>query len=434
MKLTTDPTPAILQRFAYNYDAAANRTSEQIDDALLSATHNTRNELVSQQPGGAVMFVGSVNEAATVTVATRPMTVAADNSFRGTAAVPSGTSVVSVAATDVSGNTATKSYQISQSGSSKTLTYDANGNLTSDETRTFEWDAENRLVAVNIGTHRSEFSYDGLDRRVRIFEKENGATARDAQLIWDGTAIAEERLSTGEVTRFFADGESHNGIARYLTRDHLGSIREVTDAAGTVVTRNDYDTYGRLTRIGGTEDSRFGFTGHMAHAPSGLTLAQYRAYDPNLGRWISDDPAGFLDGPNLYQYVGNNALNWSDPTGLCADDSDSTGSGPPPRRTPARGNPNTTVRYPAPGGGYTDRTYGPDGRATKDIDKGHDHNNTGDPHAHDWDWSKDSPRQPGRPLTPEEAAALATIGTVLYWIVSEGSRIVFPIRNLVPVP
>ena len=46
--------------------------------------------------------------------------------------------------------------------------------MTSDGTRTFEWDAVNRLVAVNIDTHRSEFAYDGVDRRVRIVEKENG--------------------------------------------------------------------------------------------------------------------------------------------------------------------------------------------------------------------------------------------------------------------
>lgn len=52
---------------------------------------------------------------------------------------------------------------------------DANGDLTSDGTRTFEWDARNQLVAINVGTHRSEFAYDGLQRRVRVADKENGA-------------------------------------------------------------------------------------------------------------------------------------------------------------------------------------------------------------------------------------------------------------------
>jgi len=63
-------------------------------------------------------------------------------------------------------------------------------------------------------------------------------------------------------------------VVRYVTRDYLGSVREVTDAAGTVVTRNDYDPYGRLMRISGTEDSRFGYMGH--YTPSGLALALCR--------------------------------------------------------------------------------------------------------------------------------------------------------------
>jgi RHS repeat-associated protein len=147
-------------------------------------------------------------------------------------------------------------------------------------------------------------------------EKESGATVRDASLFWAGATILEERVTTGEVNRFFADGESHNGTARYLARDHLGSIREVTDTAGAVVTRNDYDPYGRLTRLAGGQDSRFGYTGHMNHVPSGLALALYRAYDPNLGRWISEDPLGIVAGVNRYAYVSNRITVFTDPLGL----------------------------------------------------------------------------------------------------------------------
>ena len=83
-------------------------------------------------------------------------------------------------------------------------------------------------------------------------------------------------------------------------------------------------------------------------------------------------------------------------------------------RTPAKGPPDTTVNYPGdkPGTG-TDRTYGPDGRAVKDVDTGHDHG-AGDPHAHDWDWSGAKPqRGPGRPLTPEEGGPQQR--TILDW-------------------
>lgn len=72
--------------------------------------------------------------------------------------------------------------------------------------------------------------------------------------------------------------------------------------------------------------------------------------------------------------------------------------------SPATGDPNSIVTIPGrTPGESTERTYGPDGRVVKDIDRGHNHG-VGDPHAHDWDWSKDRPRQPGRPLTPEEAS------------------------------
>jgi len=48
------------------------------------------------------------------------------------------------------------------------------------------------------------------------------------------------------------------------------------------------------------------------------------------------------------------------------------------------------------------RFYGADGRAEKNIDYGHDHTGVGDPHAHDWDWSKNPPRQAPRPLKSGE--------------------------------
>ena len=64
VKKSTDSTPSILKRYAYAYDAAGNRTSEQIDDAVVGASHNNLNRLTSQQPNGAIRVTGTVNEAA----------------------------------------------------------------------------------------------------------------------------------------------------------------------------------------------------------------------------------------------------------------------------------------------------------------------------------------------------------------------------------
>lgn len=104
---------------------------------------------------------------------------------------------------------------------------------------------------------------------------------------------------------------------------------------------------------------------------------------------------------------------------------------PPKGRTnsPAQGQkPNSTTTITQPDGSTTTRTYGPDGKAVKDVDTHPDHG-AGSPHAHDWDWNKTPPRQPGRPLTPEEkqqitkaaAAGAAAAGTgVIIWHIMEG--------------
>jgi RHS repeat-associated protein len=317
---TTEPTPLVLKRYSYSYDKTVNRMGEQIDDASTSASINTLNAVTALQPGGALRFAGTMNEAATVTVQGKPAQVTTSNQFSGSASVSSGTSTVAVNATDPSGNTRTNTYQVTESGATKTLTYDANGSLTSDGTRTFEWDGANRLTAVNQGTHRSEFTYDGWSHRVRIVEKDSSVVTSDRRFLWCGTSICEERDSSGSTVtrRFFDQGMQESGTAYFYTGDHLGSIRELTDTIGTIHARYDYDPYGRATKISGDKDSIFTFTGYFPHNPSGLLLAPLRAYDPSFGRWISQDPIGLRGGMNAYSYVDGMPVDARDPLGLFA--------------------------------------------------------------------------------------------------------------------
>jgi RHS repeat-associated protein len=199
------------------------------------------------------------------------------------------------------------------------LTYDYAGNLIDNgEGKTYDWDAASRLVAVNdtATNHRSEFTYDGLSRRVKIVEKAGSTVTSTKLFVWVGNTLAQERNASNKIARhYFAEGE-YREKGYYYTRDHLGSIRELTNAEGTLAARYDYDSYGNRTKLSGTTDVDFGYTGHYHHAPSGLILTLYRAYNSGMGRWISTDPIGEEGGVNLYQYSGNDPVNRIDPLGL----------------------------------------------------------------------------------------------------------------------
>jgi RHS repeat-associated protein len=189
---------------------------------------------------------------------------------------------------------------------------------TSPTNTTYEWDAEQRLVAINQGLNRSEFYYDGDGRRRRVVEKTNGVVQSDKRYVWSGMELSEERDVSGNVLRrFFGQGFTDNGSAFFYTRDHLGSVREILDAAAQVQARYSYDPYGRATQLAGTMESPFGFAGYPFHSPSGLSLTLHRAYDSRTGRWLSRDPLGTMGGMNLYAYANNNPLNTVDPLGLC---------------------------------------------------------------------------------------------------------------------
>jgi len=188
---------------------------------------------------------------------------------------------------------------------------------------TYEWDAAQRLTAVGWGDQRTEFTYDGFDRRVGIRELTDNTETSYRRFVWCGSEICEERDAAGGLMkRFFSQGvkvEAGVSVGEYFyTKDHLGSIRELVDNAGTVRARYAYELYGTRTKVEGDLDADFGFTGYFHHEGTGLDLPLYRAYDPGLGRWLSREPypdAEFLLGPNLYTYARNDPVNYVDPDG-----------------------------------------------------------------------------------------------------------------------
>jgi RHS repeat-associated protein len=111
----------------------------------------------------------------------------------------------------------------------------------------------------------------------------------------------------------------------YYHHDGLGNTIAITNGNAEVLERYSYDVFGQVTIVDASTGNsipqsghgvRHFYTGHDFQAELGLYLTHYRAYEPNLGRWLSADPIGEAGGINLYGYVGNDPINGLDPYGL----------------------------------------------------------------------------------------------------------------------
>jgi RHS repeat-associated protein len=322
----TNSTPTILKRQAWNYDAAGNRTVDQTDDAVFASTHDAMNRLGSRAPGGPIVFEGALNEGGTVTIDGKPATVDASNNFRGTATLSGATTTVTLKAKDSSGNETTKQYEVDAAGSTTNYTYDANGNLTFDGTRTYFWNALNRLVEVKEGTSTiATFEYDGEGRRT---EKVGGGLTH--QYIYDAEDIVEERTSgsSSDTIRYHHGVGIDEPLARtngssvptYYLADHLGSIVQETSASGAVTLEREYDPWG--VAMQGASTSGYAYTGREWDAEIGLSYNRARYYDPTAGRFLGEDPIGLLGGFNWMSYVANRPVGAIDPFGLCSEEPD----------------------------------------------------------------------------------------------------------------
>ena len=302
-------------RQVFSYDLAGNRLTAQSGNATSTTAYNALNQITGISGGGRLRFSGTTSEAAHVSVQGRAARMLDATTFTADAEVVPGVNTIPVVATDGNGNRRTNNYQVTvPGGATRAFVYDGNGNLLDDGERTYQWDAKNRLIEAKRGADTWQWSYNAFDQRVS--EKKNGVVTK--RWVWaGGNQPAEERDAAGNVTRrFYPQGEQAGAVKSYYTKDHLGSIREVMGANGTVVSSSRYDAWGVRTTVGAQDAASFGFTGHLEQKELGLVFTLYRAYDPATGRWLSRDPIGESGGINLYGYVGNSPVMYLDPLGL----------------------------------------------------------------------------------------------------------------------
>ena len=148
--------------------------------------------------------------------------------------------------------------------------------------------------------------------------------------LWDGMDIIATANADGTLREYFTRGPGIAGdvgslIAEtrftggtasttYLHSNWRGDVVMATDTAGGIIGEYAYTTFGEPLSSSGTYTPRFGFSSKERDA-SGLVYYGFRYYSPILCRWISEDPIGEAGGLNLYQFCGNDPVNYIDPTG-----------------------------------------------------------------------------------------------------------------------
>ena len=325
-------TGGLTGSWRYVYDPVGNRLVEQHDDAVTTYSYNERNQLLQTVAGGTMRWRGVLDEPGSVsftsaTVNGQPARMLQGNVFEADLPMAPGTNAVTLVATDMSGNQTTKNYTVEVSGTNATYTYDPNGNMTSDGSKTYVWDAENRLVEVKQGENTlATFGYDGRGRRV---EKAAGGVTRSYVL--DGVHVAEERLSGGATgTMRYVLGldidewlgrQNANGSTTYFTADHLGSITNETSSTGTVTLARSYDAWGNLDTAGAGING-FAYTGRDWDSEADLYYHRARYYEARIGRFASEDPVATIDRTqpelNAYAYARSNPISYVDRDGRTA--------------------------------------------------------------------------------------------------------------------
>lgn len=232
---------------------------------------------------------------------------------------------------------------------SSTYDHDVYGNITRLRGATageFAWDVLDRLQRVALGGGgTAHYQYSGGGRRVRKVIERLGGT-RVERIYLGAVEVYRERRADGSISlerrtvhvsddagrvaqvdtklRDEDGGDPANPLGvplvRYQYGNLLGSATLETDEAGVPISYEEYHPYGTTAYRSGRPSAdlslkRYRFAGKERDTETGLDYAGARYYASWLGRWTSPDPAGFVDGPNLYAYCSGNPVSAADPSG-----------------------------------------------------------------------------------------------------------------------
>ena len=190
------------------------------------------------------------------------------------------------------------------------MAYDANGNLTFDGTLVYGWNARNQLATLSSGTTAS-FHYDATGRRSA--KTIDGTTTA---FLYDGVDAVQTdvggnvnvRLLGAAIDEWFASIGPAACRCRWSMRWAAHWRSQTAQACRR--RRDTFGAFGATTVSGAASDNAFQFTGRELDA-SGVYYYRSRYYEPRLARFLSEDPAGLVDGPNTYSYALDNPFGTS---------------------------------------------------------------------------------------------------------------------------
>ena len=328
------------EQLGFSFDAADNLHSRTNGAMLQTFTVDAANELTNVTRTGTFTLSGAIPAPMTsATVNGQSAQTYGDFTFaRTNLSLTNGQNTFTIIAQNVYGTNTTNILTVNLP-QSVTLAFDNNGNLTNDGTRTFGYNTENQLTNVSVsGQWQSSFIYDGLGRR-RIardyaWSGTSWTLTNEVHYVYDGYLPIQERNANNAVlvtyTRgvdFSGDSWDAGGIGGLLGRtdtngstfyhgDANGNITALMDSSQNIAARYLYGPFGKLLGQWGPMASvnEMQFSSMPQH--DGLMFYPFRAYEVNFQRWLNQDPIGEIGGINLYEFVGNNSLQYVDPLGL----------------------------------------------------------------------------------------------------------------------